>query len=200
MPSSRTQQVLELARQAGLVRPRDLAAQGIARTYLSRLVEKGLLQRVGRGLYAPAERDVSAQHTLAQVCKRVPQGVICLLSALQFHGLTTQAPSEVWLAIPRRSRRPSIKYPPLRVLRFSPACMEAGVEVQRVEGVEVRVFSAAKTVADCFRYRNKYGLDVAIEALRDCREQDKCSPADLWRYAVACRVSSVMRPYLEATL
>jgi len=162
-------------------------------------VQQGKLERVGRGLYALPEADPSAQRSLAEVAKRVPQGVVCLLSALQFHELTTQAPFQVWLAIPRGTWRPSIDYPPVRVLPFSPACWQTGVEVHLIEGVEVKVYCPAKTVADCFKYRSKLGLDVAIEALRDCRGQRKCRPADLWRFAEICRVSSVMRPYLEAT-
>lgn len=195
---SRIQQILALAAREGVLRPRDLDAYGIPRIYLHRLCERGDLQRVGRGLYVLAGADVSESHTLAEACKRVPHGVVCLLSALRFHGLTTQSPFEVWLAIPSRARRPRVSYPTLRFVRFSARCLEAGVEEHSVEGVTVRVFSPAKTVADCFKYRNKIGLDVALEALRDCRRQKTCTNDELWQYATLCRVANVMRPYMEA--
>jgi len=134
------------------------------------------------------------------MAKRVPHGVVCLLSALQFHGIGTQSPYEVWLARDRDVRRPRIEYPPLRIMRFSGKALTEGIEKHEIERVSVRIYSSAKTVADCFRYRNKIGLDVAIEALRDCRDSKKCTNADLWKYAKACRVTKVMQPYLEALL
>jgi predicted transcriptional regulator of viral defense system len=197
---SRTKQdeVLRLVRRAGILRPRDLDAHGIARTYLHRLEQRGLLERAGRGLYRLPSADVTEHHGLAAACKLVPRGVICLLSALQFHGLTTQAPFEVWMAIDVRARRPSGKTPPLRIVRFSGKALTEGVETHKVEGVPVRVYGPAKTVADCFKYRNKIGLDVALEALRDYRRQHPGGMDELWRFACTCRVSNVMRPYLEA--
>ena len=143
-------------------------------------------------------RDITEYHTLVEVAKTVPHAVVCLLSALRFHGLTTQAPFEVWIAIGQKARRPKVEFVQLRVSRFSQATLTEGVEESLIEGVPVRVFSAAKTIADCFKYRNKIGLDVAIEALRDCRRERKCSNADLWRFAKICRVANVMRPYIEA--
>jgi len=195
----RNRQILEIAEQVGVLRPRDLDAYGIPRIYLSRLCDHGRLQRVGRGLYVLPSADVSEHHTLAEACKRVPHGVVCLLSALRFHGLTTQSPFEVWLAIGSKVWRPKVDYPPLRLFRFSARALEAGVEEHSIEGVSVRVYNPAKTVADCFKYRNKIGLDVALEALRDCRRQRKCTNDELWRYAKTCRMANVMRPYLEAT-
>ena len=194
----RSQQVLQLVEQAGVLRPRDLDAHGIPRIYLSRLCDRGYLERVGRGLYVLSNADVSEHHTLAEACKRVPHGVVCLLSALRFHGLTTQSPAEVWLAIGSRAWRPRVAYPRLRLCRFSARGLESGVETHTVDGVLVRVFNPAKTVADCFKYRNKIGLDVALEALRDCRRQRRCTNDDLWHYAKICRVANVMRPYMEA--
>jgi predicted transcriptional regulator of viral defense system len=194
----RTQRILAMAEQAGVLRPRDLDAYGIPRIYLSRMCERGLLQRVGRGLYVLPDADVSEHHTLAEACKRVPHGVVCLLSALRFHGLTTQSPDEVWLAIGSKVWRPSVDHPPLRFLRFSARALEAGVEEHSIEGVIVRVYNPGKTVADCFKYRNKIGLDVALEALRDCRRQGRCTNDELWHYAKICRVANVMRPYMEA--
>ena len=196
----RIRQVLEMVEQAGVLRPRDLDAQGIPRIYLSRLCERGYLARVGRGLYVLANTDVSEHHTLAEACKRVPHGVVCLLSALRFHSLTTQSPAEVWLAIGSKAWRPKVDYPRLRLCRFSARALEAGVEEHSVDGVIVRITNPAKTVVDCFKYRNKIGLDVALEALRDCRRQRSCSNDELWHYATICRVANVMRPYMEATL
>jgi predicted transcriptional regulator of viral defense system len=161
-------------------------------------VARGLLTRVGRGLYTLAEAEATEQRSLVEVVKRVPDGVVCLLSALQFHGLTTQSPSEVWLAIGEKARKPKAEYPPLRIVRFSGKAQTEGVAEQEIEGVTVRVTNPAKTVADCFKYRNKIGLDVALEALRDCRRKRKATADELWRYAKVCRVTNVMRPYLEA--
>ncbi len=195
----RTQRILELVEQVGVLRPRDLDAHGIPRIYLSRLCERGLLDRVGRGLYVLPDAEVSEHHTLAEAGKRVPHGVVCLLSALRFHGLTTQSPSEVWLAIGNKTWRPQVDYPPIRFVRFSKRSLEAGVEEHSIEGVLVRIYNPAKAVADSFKYRNKIGLDVALEALRDCRRQRRCTNDELWHYAKICRVANVMRPYMEAT-
>jgi len=193
-----TEKVLKLVRKAGVLRPRDLEPHGIPRTYLSRLCAAGKLQRIGRGLYVLPGSGATEHHSLAEACKRVPKGVVCLLSALRFHDLTTQAPFQVWLAIGEKAWRPRLEYPPLRIVRFSQAALRAGVEEHRIEGVPVHVYSPAKTVADCFKYRNKIGLDVAIEALRECRRARHCTMDDLWHYADICRVRNVMRPYLEA--
>jgi len=125
--------------------------------------------------------------------------VVCLLTALRFHGLTTQSPHEVWLAIGSKTWLPQVDHPTLRFVRLSARALEAGVEEHSIEGVIVRVYNPAKTVADCFKYRNKIGLDVALEALRDCRRQRKCTNDELWHYAKICRVANVMRPYMEAT-
>lgn len=194
-----TETVLKLARKMGVVRVRDLTSRGIHPEYLRRLCRQGLLTRAGRGLYIAADAEISVHHGLVQAAKRVPHGVICLLSALQFYEMGTQSPFEVWMALDRRAARPRTAYPPLRIVRFSGSALTDGIEEHTIEGVRVRIYCPAKTVADCFKYRNKIGLDVALEALRDCREQKKCSNDDLWRYAKICRVANVMRPYLEAT-
>lgn len=196
--TTQTDKVLELVRKAGVLRPRDLDPYDIPRTYLSRLCAAGKLQRIGRGLYVLPESGATEHHSLAEACKRVPKGVVCLLSALRFHDLTTQAPFEVWLAIGEKAWRPRLEYPPLRIVRFSQTALRAGVEEHQIEGVTVQVYSPAKTVADCFKYRNKIGLDVAIEALRECRRARRCSMDDLWHYADICRIRNVMRPYLES--
>ena len=196
--TTHTDKVLELVKKAGVLRPRDLEPYGIPRVYLSRLHRAGKLQRIGRGLYVLPGTNVSEHRSLAEACKRIPNGVICLLSALRFHELTTQSPFEVWLAIDEKAWRPCIDYPPLRIVRFSSNAIESGVEQHHIDGVTIPVFTPAKTVADCFKYRNKIGLDVAIEALRDCWRSKGCTVDDLWKYAKVCRVQNVMRPYLES--
>ena len=165
---------------------------------LTRLVHSGRLERIGRGLYALPNRDVTEHQGLVETAKRIPHGVFCLLSALRFHGLTTQDPFEVWMAIDRKSRRPRQDYPPLRVVRFSARALVEGVVEHRIEGVRVRITSPARTVVDCFRYRSKVGLDVAIEALRDYRRGAAGTVDELWKAAEVARVRSVIRPYLEA--
>jgi predicted transcriptional regulator of viral defense system len=199
MAARRENQVLHLVRRLGIVRAADLEAHGIPRGRLYALVRKGLVERYARGIYVIAKHPVTAEHTLAQVGKRVPGGVFCLLTALRFHELTTQAPAEVWIALPEKARKPRLDYPRLRVARFSGPALTEGIETHRLEGVEVCVYSAAKTVADCFKYRNKVGVDVAVEALRDFNRRHRGGATELARYARICRVSRVMQPYLDAT-
>ncbi len=198
MSKSMMSRVLAIARRRRFVGPRDLEARRIPREYLLRLTRQGLLHRSGRGIYELAEAPVTGHHSLAMVAKEFRPGVICLLSALRFHELTTQQPSEVWLGIPTRSRSPHITTTAHRPVRYSPASFKAGVRVHRIEGVPVRIFGAAKTIADCFKYRNKIGLDVAIEALKAGLRRRKVTVDEIQRYAIICRVSNVMRPYLEA--
>ena len=196
--TTQTDKVLELVRKVGVLRPRDLDPYDIPRTYLSRLCAAGKLQRIARGLYVLPNSGISEHHSLVEACKRVPKGVVCLLSALRFHELTTQAPFEVWLAIGEKAWRPRIEHPPLRIVRFSQTTLNTGVEEHQIEGVTVHVYTPAKTVADCFKYRNKIGLDVAIEALKECLRSRLSTVDDLWHYADICRVKNVMRPYLES--
>jgi predicted transcriptional regulator of viral defense system len=165
---------------------------------LSRLVAGGELERIARGLYRLPERAVTENHGLAIAAAAVPHGVVCLLSALQYHGIGTQLPFEVWMAIDRRARRPALRYPPLRIVRYTGAALTEGAESHQVEGREVRVYNVAKTIADCFKYRNKIGLDVALEALREAWRARRFKMDELERYAAICRVQRVMRPYLEA--
>jgi predicted transcriptional regulator of viral defense system len=198
VPSTQADRVLALARRKGVLRPRDLAAHGIPREYLVRLHRQGLLERPSRGLYRVAEAEPTEHQSLVEVCKRVPHGVVCLLSALRFHRLTTQAPFEVWLAIALKAWRPRLTYPPLRLVHFPAAALTGGVEDHTIGGVKVRVTDPAHTVADCFKYRNKIGLDVALEALRDCYRQKRATPDELFRAAQSRRMANVMRPYLES--
>lgn len=198
MANDTTEEVLNRVREAGMLRPRELEAAGIRGGVLARLARRGLLTRLGRGLYALPDVAVSEHHTLAETAKRVPRGSICLLSALRYHGLTTQTPYEVWVAIGERDWRPVDGPTALRVVRFSGEALHRGVEEHVIDRITVRIYSPAKTVADCFKYRNKIGLDVALEALRDCWGQRRCTMDELTRYARICRVANVMRPYLES--
>ncbi|MEN8690121.1 MAG: AbiEi antitoxin N-terminal domain-containing protein [Desulfobacterales bacterium] len=192
------QDILDLATELGLIRPRDLTERGLPTVALTRLVRQGRLQRVGRGLYALPDRPVSEHNALAEVARKHPQAIVCLLSALRFHDLTTQSPFEVWLAIPNKARAPKMDYPPLRIVRFSGAALTHGLEDYVIDGVPVRVTSVARTVADCFKFRNKIGLDVALEALQEAWRTKRVSMDELWRYATLCRVANVMRPYMES--
>ena len=192
------EKLIDLVRSQGLIRSRDLLSLGIPRISLTRAVRRGQLERLGRGLYGLPGREVSAHGSLAEVARRVPRGVVCLLSALRFHGLTTQAPFEVWLAIENKAMAPKLNYPPLRIVRFSGAALTDGIEEHVVDGVTVRITCVAKTVADCFKYRNKIGLDVALEALREAWREKRMTSDELWRYAQVCRVANVMRPYLDS--
>lgn len=200
MAKTHAERLIERVRQAGLLRPRDVRDEGIPSATFRRLEQQGVLRRAGRGLYMLADAaGVTEHHTLAEACVRVPHGVVCLLSALRYHDLTTQAPFEVWLAVETGKWRPVVDYPPLRIVRFSGAAFTEGIEEHLVEGVTVRVYGVAKTIADCFKYRNKIGLDVALEALRDVRDRRLATNDALWHYAQVCRVANVMLPYLEAT-
>lgn len=183
---------------SGILRARDARTSGISSLELARLVEAGKLDHVGRGLYVPAKAKLTEHHTLVEAAARVPHGVVCLLSALRFHGIGTQNPHEVWLAIDVKAWKPVSDWPPLHIVRFSGTALTYGVETHKLEGVDVRITSREKTVADCFKYRNKIGLDVALEALREYLRSRKRSIDLLTKAAEACRVARVMRPYLEA--
>jgi predicted transcriptional regulator of viral defense system len=192
------ERTMQYVRQHGIVRPRDIEAIGIPREYLLRLHGQGKLNRIGRGIYSLPGAAVTERHTYAEVAKRVPDAVLCLLSALAFHEITTQSPASVWIALGKGARKPAIVSPSLRVVRLTEPSLSEGIERQSVEGVTVRVYSAAKTVADCFKFRNKIGLDIAIEALKDCLRLKKATVNEIYRYAKICRVSNVIRPYMEA--
>jgi len=197
--NTQNQRVLNLAHKQGLLRARDLADANIPRIVLARLIDSGQLEKVSRGLYRLPDANPSEHDSLVTVALRVPQAVFCLLSALQFHELTTQLPRQVWIAMPRGSHVPKIDYPPIKMVQFTGEAYTEGVEEHKRDGVTLRVYSVAKTVVDCFKHRNKIGLDVALEALRDARTRKKVSANELWRFAKICRVANVIRPYLEAT-
>ena len=196
--SEKAKRILELAHHSGIVSTGEVRSRGLHHQYLRQLCKEGKLVRVGRGIYSLPDADVTIHHGLAQAAKAIPKGVICLLSALRFHQIGTQAPHEVWIAINRRAARPRASQPRMRIVRFSGKSLTEGVDGHNVEGVPVRIYNPAKTVADCFKYRNKIGLDVALEALREVIRGRRCTTDELWRYAKICRVTKIMRPYMEA--
>jgi len=195
--SKMQEKILNLMKNKGVIRPRDLDPYSIPRVHLGRLCANGKVVRIARGLYRLGNASVTEHHSLAQVFNKVPHGVLCLLSALWFHDITSQAPYEVWVAIDRKARQAVKDGLPIRYVTFSHNSINEGVEKYSIEGVPVNVFCIAKTIADCFKYRNKIGIDVAVEALKECQRKKKCSMNDLWRYAKVCRVTNVMRPYME---
>ncbi|KXW56426.1 type IV toxin-antitoxin system AbiEi family antitoxin domain-containing protein [Ferrovum sp. PN-J185] len=192
-----TQRVLNLVNQKGMLRPSDLAIIGAPRVVLTRMTASGLLEKTGRGIYRLPSNQGSEFESLTTIATKVPQAVFCLLTALQFHELTTQLPHQVWIAMPRGSHTPKIDCPPVKMVQFSDESYSEGIDLVQRDQIKLRVYSVAKTIADCFKHRNKIGLDVALEALKDARAQKKATNDDLWRFAKICRVANVMRPYLE---
>ena len=183
-----------MTQKLGIIRPRDVR---VPRAVLADLVDRGVLERSGRGIYRITSLEPSEHHSLLEVAVRVPNAVVSLLSALQFHGIGTQNPGEIWITIDLRARKPNLEYPPLRVMRASGKAFTAGVEEHLISGREVRVYSIEKTIVDCFKYRNKVGLDVAIEALKDAWSSKKINVDLLWKHAKICRVTNIIRPYIE---
>lgn len=198
MTSANRARLLALARRRGVLTAGDAVRASIHSQQLTRLVEAGVLERLSRGQYRLVQHPITEHHGLVMTARAVPGGVICLLSALGFHGIGTQLPPEVWVAVARGTRTPAVDQPPLRIVRFSGDAFTEGVERHRVEGTTVRVYGVAKTLADLFKYRNKVGIDVAVEALREAWRERRFSMAALDRAARACRVERVMRPYVEA--
>jgi predicted transcriptional regulator of viral defense system len=192
------QKIISLAKQMGFVRPRDVEAAGIHREYLLRAYRNGKLVRIGRGLYALPGFKRSESLALAEIAKRAPHAVVCLISALQFHHITTQIAHRTWIAIENKKWAPTFSSPPIEIVRLTGRAFSLGVEHHVVNRIPVRVYSPAKTVADCFKFRNKIGFDIAIEALRETWRSRRATTDDLWRAAKVCRVANVMRPYLES--
>ncbi len=197
---NQSESILDLARRQRLLRAADVRAQGWSPQLLIRLQAKGQLERVARGIYSLPDADFTENKGLAEVCQRVPKAVICLLSALQFHGIGTQLPHEVWIALPEGAQTPAVDYPPLRVARLRGDAYACGVITVMEQGSPIRVYSAAKTVTDCFKFRNKIGLDVALEALKDAWHSRKITMDDVARFARINRVERVMQPYLETVV
>lgn len=196
---SKEEQVKDFLRKYGLARPEDLQEHGISPSYLAKLAERGVLKRIVRGVYADPDHVPTEHHDLAIVQMRVPHAVFCLRTALRFHELTTQSPSSVEIAIPRGRRKPSLEWPPIDVIRVSESQFDAGIETHELrEGPTIRVYSPARTVADCFKFRSRLGLDVALETLEACLDDDLCTVEDLTHFAEICRVKNVIRPYLQA--
>ncbi len=198
MAQTKTARLAGLIRRKPILRAQDLDAAGIPRNYLTRFVKQGQLQKIGRGLYAAEGLGESEHVSLLEVSRKAPRAVICLLSALKFHEIGTQVPHEVWIAIDVKAWAPKIDSPAVRIVRFSGEALRFGIKKKRISGQEIRLFDPAKTVADCFKFRNKIGVDVALEALRDCYRQKKASMDELWEAAKICRVANVMKPYLES--
>jgi predicted transcriptional regulator of viral defense system len=200
MPSKSTQRTraLDLLKARGMLRLRDFVAEGIGPETLARLVREDAVARPARGLYQLPDAQLEAAHTLAEAATLVPKGIVCLISALQYHELTLQMPTAVWMAIERTAWRPKIDYPRIRFVRFTGDYLTDGVVRHHIEGVEVPITDPARTIVDCFRYRAKVGLDVAMEGLREGLRHRRCMTEELWRHARKARVWSVMRPYVEA--
>ncbi len=195
---SKRQQVIDLVCAQPVIRPRDLKEHGLPKDYLYILAQEGVIERVGRGLYQWPNKDLGRHHSLVEISKLAPKGVVALLSALNYHNMTTQNPHQIWLAIDRKAWRPEISYPPVRFVTMSAESLHSGVETHSIEGVPIKVFNPAKTVVDCFKYRGKIGLDVALEALREGWSARKFTIDELQKYAKICRVQKVMQPYLES--
>lgn len=194
--STQREQALSLLQRRGMMRLREFGEAGVTATTVSRLERDGAIVRLARGLYQLANADLDQQHTLAEVAKLIPRGVVCLTSALAFHGLTDQLPARVWVALDRKDWRPRIAYPPVRIVRFPAEQLAAGVERHLIEDIPVSIFGVAKTVADLFRYRRTVGEAVVIEALRETLRQRKATPADIARFAKQAGVWKTMQPYL----
>jgi len=195
---SKRQQVIDLVRGQSVIRPRDLKEHGLPKDYLYVLAQEGVIERIGRGLYQWPNKDLGRHHSLVEVSKLAPKAVVALLSALNYHNMTTQNPHQIWLAIDRKAWRPEISYPPVRFVTMSAESLHSGVETHSIEGVSIKVFNPAKTVVDCFKYRSKVGLDVALDALREGWSARKFTMDELQTYAKICRVQKVMQPYLES--
>lgn len=195
---SPSEKVLQLAKRKRIFRAGELDKIHIPQIYLKRLVERGELVKIERGVYALPDVEITEHQSLIEASRKVPSGVICLLSALSYHQLTTQSPFEVWMAIERGKWTPRAESLALRIMRFSGEAFTEGIETHKIDGAIIRVYSPAKTIADCFKYRNKIGLDVALEALRDGWRKRRATMDEFWHYATICRVANVMRPYLES--
>ncbi len=209
MPSndqSQQDRALSLLKQQGMARLNEFVHAGVTAATVSRMKEKGLILRLSRGLYQLADASLDANHSLAEAAKLVPKGVVCLTSALAFHGLTDTIPSRVWMAIAAKDRRPAVTYPPLQFVRFGEKVFRAGIEEHHIEGVTVRIYDPAKTVVDMFRYRQpagrRYqkspGLNLALEGLREALRQRKATPADIASYAAEAGIWKTLQPYLDA--
>jgi len=197
MPSDKMADILDLAEDRGILRPKDVQEEGLPRQYVYRLYDQGKLEKIGRGLYKLPDKQFSMSDTQLEACKKITNGVLCLKSALQFHDMTTQIPHKVWMAIEVKAWKPEIDLP-MKFIRMSGESFESGIEEHEIDNVPVRVYGSAKTVADCFKFRNKIGLEVCLDALEDFRHKNMGTMDDIWKYAKINRVQKVIRPYMEA--
>lgn len=200
MESAQKTRALDLLKARGMLRQKDFLSEDIDSETLARLVRDKQVVRPARGLYQLPDASIDASHALAEAAILVPKGIVCLISALQFHELTLQMPSAVWMAIDRTAWRPKISYPPIRFVRFSGWAMTQGVERHSIEARKVPITDPARTIVDCFRYRNKIGIDIAVEGLREGIRRRKCTPDQLWKYGKMAKVWTVMRPYVEVVV
>ena len=202
MIKKRTQeeQVLDLINKKRIIRSQDLEKKRIPRTILQRLLKKRKIIRLSRGLYAKPYAVFNENIDLMEVSKKIPKGVICLLSALRYHNIGTQLPYQVWIAIDRKAQLPRIERPLVKIVRFSLKSLNYGIETHKIQEVPIRVTNPAKTVVDCFKYRNKIGLDIAIEALKEGWRAGRFSMDELYHAASVCRVIKIMRPYMEVLI
>ncbi|MBI2411741.1 MAG: type IV toxin-antitoxin system AbiEi family antitoxin domain-containing protein [Deltaproteobacteria bacterium] len=184
----------------GILKMSEAVQAGIHRKMLYAMRDAGIIEKLDRGLYRLADLPPLGNPDLVSVAMKVPTGVICLISALSFHEITTQIPHEVYIALRRGTESPRLKHPPVRVFRFTGEAFTEGIETPKVDGIQIRIYNPEKTLADCFKYRNKIGLDIAVEALKLYRERKRVKVNEVMRYARICRVEKVMRPYLEALL
>ena len=198
MSSAPTQRTLQQAGIGAFFRPRDVKSLGVTYHQIQRMVADGRLEKAGPGLYRLSDADVTEMETIAMVASAVPHAIVCLLSALRVHDIGTQSPRQVWLAIDRKARKPTRTPAAIRVVRFSGQMLTYGVSTQSIQGVSVRITTPARTVVDCFRYRNKIGLDVALEALKDAVHSKKAMVSEIDRAAEVCRIRTVMAPYLAS--
>lgn len=194
------QKVLKLAKSKGYIRPKDVEKYGISKQYLYLLYKENKIIKISRGIYSLPEEPDTAHLTLMEAAKKVPAGVFSLISALSFHELTTQLSYVIWMTLPKKTHRqkPSFDYPPLELTYVSEPAFSYGIEKHLIKGVNLQIYSPAKTIADCFKFRNRVGLDVAIEALKDCLKQNKATRDEIYKASKICRVWNIIRPYMEA--
>lgn len=197
MGAKKIRQAYEFIKTHKIIRTGELENAGFSRVYLKRLVKMGKVQKISWGVYKVSDFSHSEFYSFAEASKKVPNGVICLISALNFYDLTNEFPFEVWMALEAKTWKPAKCDIPIRITRYSKKTFSVGIDTHDIDGVKVKIFSPAKTIADCFKFRNKIGLDVAISALHQCWKQKKASIDQIWHYANICRISNVIRPYLE---
>jgi len=197
MSNKKIEKIIDIADKNGIIKPKDIEKHHIPRQYIYRLYAEGKLEKVGRGLYKLPEKEFSEDVMILEAAKKVPRATLCLLSALRFHDMTTQNPFQIWIAIHHKDWAPEIKLP-IKIIRMTGAALEEGREEHFVDNVKIRVYNPAKTVADCFKFRNKIGIDVCLEALRDYKRQKKGTMDELWKYSKIDRVQNIISPYIES--